>query len=85
MILGIYSIKDALTGFMNCTLEQNDACAIRNFEHAVTRVDSLFFSHPEHYALYRIGKFDTTVGIVDISDAVPIASASDILVKKGDE
>ncbi len=82
MILGIYSIKDALTGFMNCTLEQNDASAIRNFEHAVTRVDSLFFSHPEHYSLYRIGTFDTTHGITDIMDGAPIANASDILVNK---
>lgn len=85
MILGIYSIKDALTGYMNVTLEQNDASAIRNFEHAVTRVDSLFFSHPEHYSLYRVGTFDTTHGIADIMDGAPIASASDILVKKGDE
>lgn len=82
MIFGIYSIKDALTGFMNCTLEQNDACAIRNFEHAVTRTDSLFFSHPEHYSLYRLGTFDTTHGISDIVDGVPIANASDVLVKK---
>lgn len=85
MLLGIYSIKDELTGFMNCTLEQNDASAIRNFEHAVTRVDSLFYSHPAHYSLYKLGKFDTSHGIVDIVDPVPIASACDILVKKGDE
>lgn len=85
MILGIYSIKDSLTGFMNCTLEQNDASAIRNFEHAVTRVDSLFFSHPEHYVLYKLGYFDTSAGISKHFDAIPIASASDILLKKGDE
>lgn len=85
MKLGVYSIRDSLTGFMNVTLEQNDASAIRNFEHAVTRVDSLFYSHPEHYSLFKIGEFDTQHGFIDGIDSVILCVASDILSKKGDE
>lgn len=85
MKLGIYSIKDKLTGFMNITLDQNDYSAIRNFEHAVTRVDSLFYSHPEHYSLYKLGWFYTSDGVIELVDSIPIANASDILLKKGDE
>lgn len=39
MITGIYAIKDAKSTFMPCTVDVNDATAVRNFEHAVRQPD----------------------------------------------
>lgn len=60
----MYSIRDSKVGFMTPTIDQNDASAARNFEHAVHNVASLMNSHPADYALYRIGEFDTEFGAV---------------------
>lgn len=60
----IYSIRDAKVGFMTPTLDQNDAAAARNFEHAILNADSLMNSHPADYSLYRIGDFDTESGAI---------------------
>lgn len=60
----MYSIRDAKVGFMTPTIDQNDAAAGRNFEHAVLNVASLMNSHPGDYALYRIGEFDTESGAI---------------------
>lgn len=63
MIYNVYAIRDFKTGFLSPTLEQNDAAAARNFEHAVLQSEqTLFFTHPEDYALYRIGEFNTDDG-----------------------
>lgn len=71
MIFGIYSIRDMKSGFLAPTVEVNDAVAQRNFEHAVLNSEqSLFFSHPEDYALYKIGEMDSDKGV--ISPQVPI-------------
>ena len=41
MVTGLYAIKDAKSTFMPCTVDVNDATAIRNFEHAVRQKDSI--------------------------------------------
>lgn len=64
MIYGVYSIRDLKTGYLSITLEQNDASAIRNFEHACSRSDSLLYSHGSDYSLYKLGTFDTDTGTV---------------------
>lgn len=72
MIYGIYSIRDFKTGFLSPTVDVNDFAAVRNFEHAVLNSEqSLFFSHPEDYALYRIGSIDTDTGV--ITPLTPVA------------
>lgn len=71
MVFGIYSIRDMKSGFLAPTCEVNDAVARRNFEHAVLNSEqSLFFSHPEDYALYKIGEMDAEHGV--ISPVVPV-------------
>lgn len=62
MIQGVYCIRDFKTGFLSPMVDVNDLSAKRNFEHACMRQDSLFFSHPEDYALYKIATFDTDLG-----------------------
>ena len=60
----MYSIRDAKVGFMTPTVDQNDAAAARNFEHAVLNSASLMNSHPADYSRYKIGEFDTESGAV---------------------
>lgn len=62
MKYGIYAIRDVHTGFLSPAADLNDQTAIRNFEHAVSQSQSLMFSHPEHYSLYKIGEFDSDTG-----------------------
>lgn len=75
----VFAIRDVHTGFMSPTVDQNQSAAIRNFEHAVMRSASLMNSHPEHYALYHIGEFDTDTG--KITDCLPehLIDASEVL------
>lgn len=79
MILGLYSIKDAKTGFMTPVLEQNDASALRNFSHAVNQTDSLMYDSPNDFTLFKVADFDTDVGIRGISCPLLIADASEVL------
>lgn len=65
MIYPVYAIRDFKTSFMSPTCDVNDESAIRNFEHTVLNAqDSLYFSHPEDYALYRIGQYDADKGLL---------------------
>lgn len=72
MILGIYAIRDKKTGFLSPTVDQNDAAARRNFEHAMMNEQSLMFSHAEDYALYRVGSYDTDTGVIAFCEHVLI-------------
>lgn len=65
MIYGIYSIRDVKTSFLSPTVDYNDDSAIRNFYHACKNANSLFFTSPEDYSLYKIGEFDSEVGTVE--------------------
>lgn len=64
MILGVYAIRDKKTGFLSPTVDQNDASARRNFEHAMMNEQSLMFSHAEDYGLYRIAGYDSETGVL---------------------
>lgn len=68
MIIGVYAMKDALNGFMNVFPEQNDDAAKRGFIHAMrtAKPDTLFYSNPDDYALYKLGEFDTTSGVMEV-------------------
>lgn len=67
MLFGIYAIKDAKSCFMPCTVDTNDATAIRNFEHAVRQPGSLLASHPNDFTLFRVGTYDDATGSVTAS------------------
>lgn len=77
----IYAIRDSKVGFMTPTVDQNDASAARNFEHAVMNSASLMNSHPGDYELYRIGTYETDSGEIHPEMPVHIASAFDVVVR----
>lgn len=84
MKFGMYSIKDAKTGFMTPTVDANDASALRNFEHAVNQPDSLLNSHPNDFTLCKLASFDTDAGVCEVLP-VPsvVADASEVLRREG--
>lgn len=69
MILGIYSIRDSLSGFMTPVVEQNDAIALRNFAMACQQYPgssgaSLMRWKPDDFSFFKLGEFDTDSGII---------------------
>ena len=67
MIYGFYSIKDLKTGYLPPEVNINDLAACRNFEHACSRTETLFYTHPGDYQLWKLGTFDTDTGVT-VSD-----------------
>ena len=83
MILGLYAIKDAKSSFMPCTVDVNDATAIRNFEHAVRQQDSILASHPNDFALFKVGEFDNESGhVCPLIPLLHLCDAAQCLVKE---
>lgn len=64
MIYSIYAIRDLKVGFLSLTVEQNDAVALRNFEHAKLNAQSLMHSHPADFELFKLGTYDTDNGSI---------------------
>lgn len=82
MKYGIYSINDAVTGFINISIDVNDSSAKRNFGHACKNPDSLFFSHSSDYSLYKVGVFDTETGIIESFPVIQKMVGADQLIRK---
>lgn len=83
MTFGIYAIKDAKSTFMPCTVDTNDATAIRNFEHVVGQPGSLLASHPNDFAFFKLGGFDDVSGRLMSLDAPKLlCDASQCLSKE---
>lgn len=83
MVTGIYAIKDAKSTFMPCTVDVNDATAIRNFEHAVRQPDSILASHPNDFALFKVGEYDNESGVISpVFPPVQLCDAAQCLVKE---
>ena len=79
MKLGLYSIKDAKTGFMTPVLEQNDACALRNFANAVNQASSIMHDCPNDFSLFKVANFDTDDGVDPLTSPILIVDASEVL------
>ena len=66
MKFGMYCVRDAATGFMTPTLDQNDAAALRNFSMACDSSESSFRSlmswKSDDFTLFKIADFDSETG-----------------------
>lgn len=83
MLTGLYAIKDAKSTFMPCTVDVNDATAIRNFEHAVRQPDSILASHPNDFALFKVGEYDNESGVISpVFPPMLLCDAAQCLVKE---
>lgn len=77
----IYCVQDRLNGFMTPYLDISDASAKRGFLHSMANAakDSLLFSHPEDYSLYKLGVFNTESGkIVSLPTPEFICSGNEV-------
>lgn len=79
MKFGLYSIKDAKTGFMTPVLEQGDPAALRNFSAAVNQPDSLMRQYSNDFALYKVANFDTDSGIDPVLAPILIVDAAEVI------
>lgn len=79
MKFGLYSIKDAKTGFMTPVLEQGDPAALRNFSAAVSQRDCIMYQYPNDFALYKVANWDTDTGVDPVLSPILIADASEVL------
>ena len=79
MKLGLYSIKDAKTGFMTPVLEQGDPAALRNFAHAVNQPNSIMHDCPNDFSLLKVANFDTDRGVEPVTSTILIVDASEVL------
>lgn len=75
----LYSIKDLKSGYLPVQVDINDDTAVRNFEHAVGIADSIFFSHPADYELYKVGEYDTDNGEIEPIEKKFIIDANSIV------
>lgn len=83
MITGLYAIKDAKSTYMPCTVDVNDATAIRNFENAVRQVNSILASHPNDFALFKVGEYDNESGVISpVFPPMQLCDAAQCLVKE---
>jgi hypothetical protein len=62
MIFGIYAVQDLKSTFMTPTIDQNDATAKRNFEHAIMAGNNVFFTHPQDFRLMKLAEYDNENG-----------------------
>lgn len=74
----VYAIRDVHTGFMPPTVDRNDNSAMRNFVHAARNPESLFNSHPQDYALFKIGEYETDTG--EIVPCLPVEICSGVSI-----
>ena len=85
MLFGMYAIRDAKSGFLAPTLDQNGDQAMRNFGHAVlTTKDSLFFTHAADFSLWHIADYESDSGLITpLVPPIHLVDADQIL--KGDK
>lgn len=83
MKYGVYSIRDAYTGFLPPTFDINDMSASRNLAHALRNPDLLFGSAPQDYDLYYLGEFDSDDGSIVTTTPRLVVSAVSLLKEVG--
>lgn len=81
MIVKLYAVKDRFTGFSQLLHEQNEQTAVRNFEDACMRPDSVYHSHPKDFDLYFVGEYNTDDCVITQPAVVPclVTTAEEIV------
>lgn len=70
MKLGVYSMKDNLSGFLQPTFESNDDVAKRNFAYAISHKDTLLYAQKKDFDLYKVGYFETDTGHIEPLESI---------------
>lgn len=79
MIFSVYAVKDNLIGFTMPVIRDNDAIAVRIFDDECNADGSRYKTHPNDFALYYIGTYDTDNGIMQPETVRLVASATEFV------
>lgn len=61
----LYALRDVKVGFLTPTVADSDAIATRQLQNAMRAgTGTLLDTHPEDFALYYIGTYDTASGAI---------------------
>lgn len=77
----VFAIHDSAQGFMMPVFFAAEGVAVRAFGDAVNGGDKAMASHAQEYALYRLGGYDPTTGVID-SQAPELVISGASLVNK---
>lgn len=80
----IISVRDNKTGYLPPQVDQSEAAAIRNFEYAINKPDTLMYSYGADYDLFCIGEFDTDTGLISALDAPALLVSGYSVIKKAE-
>ncbi len=64
MTFKVYAVRDEKTEFLAPTLDYSDATALRNFNLALSRSDSVMGANKSDFCLYEVGLFDSESGLL---------------------
>ena len=64
MIYNLYSMRDDKISFMSVMMDVSDGSAIRNFQLAVTKPETVYSSFSDDFSLYRLGTFNSEDGVI---------------------
>lgn len=64
MIYKLYAMRDEKSTFMQIMMEYSDGTAMRNFQQAVTKPNTVYSDFANDFALYCLGVYDTETGII---------------------
>lgn len=73
MKLGIFAMRDNLSGFLAPFTEINDQVAMRNFKFTVSRDNTVYNFQQSDFSLYKLGTFDTETGSIELQPLEVIA------------
>lgn len=72
---GVYAVKDLKSKqFAEPFIDVNDAAALRGFAFAVNNGNLIMKFSPADFRLYKVGEFDTELGVV-----VPLVSGIELV------
>lgn len=82
--VSVYAIIDVKSSrFMAPVTQANDAVAVRSFKARCEQKDSIFYTNPEDFILYRIGEFNDESALIEATvPPVHICKALDFVEVK---
>lgn len=78
MKIGIYAMKDNVTGFAQPSFFAYEAQATRDFAYGVNQPGLVNF-RPEDYSLWYVGTFDSDTGVVESVDPKLLVHATEVV------
>lgn len=84
MLRNIYCIKDNKTGFLTPVPDENDASAMRNFEHALMQKNTIYGTHGADFDLYKLGVFNSESGRIESLDQPEFIMGGYVVAAKED-